>query len=879
VGEALLRGLALGWAFAAAAAAVGGGAGAQSAAPAGPPLVARVEVRSDAPLDAGELAGLIAIVPGEPLDEERVRRTLVRLRLAGLASEVEVLARQEPAGTVATVVLHADVRVDAVEITGETGLDPDDLAPLPPQRAGQPLREDRVVRGVYRLDEALEAQGYLDARVTLGVTVDPVTRRARVRYTLDAGERWRVRRVAVEGLAENVPLADALEALRSKAEEPYRSAAAREDPERLQRFLVRRGYRSARVEALPESRDPAARRVDLAYRVEIGPRFELEIVGAERKALEKRDLLPFLSEAGYDDALVLQAVALIRADYQQRGFYRATVTTEEEREEERLLLRLTVVPGPKLTLEEVVFEGNESFPAERLARLMATTPRRLLLPGSGRLVDEELTADLANLRSFYALEGFGEAKIGPPRIEESGETLQLAVPIVEGVRRRVGALTFSGVASLEREALERDLPIEAGGPFHRVRLEQAVDAITAAYEREGYRSALVSASVGWSDDRTLAAVHFAVLEGERTEVGAVILRGNRRTASDVVRRFVELDPGDPVSTESLLETQRALYRLGLFSRVDVSVPAAGGAGEAGEVVIEVEEGRTRSVAYGAGYDSEDGARGLFRLSEANLAGRAISVSLEAIVSQRQEVYRLIAQQPYLFRLPVTTTGALYRENEERTGFETTRRGAQLGLARDFGVLDARLTYDYRIVETIAEPDIELPREATDARVASFTPSLFLDRRDDPLDAREGWSLAASVERALPLFDADSEFRKLFGQATGYLPIGRLGVVALSVRGGAIENLRAATAEASGLDLVPVSERFFAGGRTSHRAFDRDELGIPGETLVVRGNEDVVPLGGGALALGSVEWRFPIAGPVGGTAFVDTGNVWRDWLDL
>ncbi len=79
--------------------------------------------------------------------------------------------------------------------------------------------------------------------------------------------------------------------------------------------------------------------------------------------------------------------------------------------------------------------------------------------------------------------------------------------------------------------------------------------------------------------------------------------------------------------------------------------------------------------------------------------------------------------------------------------------------------------------------------------------------------------------------------------------------------------------------MPVSERFFAGGRTTHRAFARDELGIPGETLLVTGREDVTSLGGGALLLGNLEWRFPIAGPVGGTLFSDVGQVWREAGDV
>ena len=51
----------------------------------------------------------------------------------------------------------------------------------------------------------------------------------------------------------------------------------------------------------------------------------------------------------------------------------------------------------------------------------------------------------------------------------------------------------------------------------------------------------------------------------------------------------------------------------------------------------------------------------------------------------------------------------------------------------------------------------------------------------------------------------------------------------------------------------------------------------------RAKRSVVPvafwifsLGGGALLLGNFEWRFPIAGPVGGTLFTDVGQVWREW---
>ena len=97
-------------------------------------------------------------------------------------------------------------------------------------------------------------------------------------------------------------------------------------------------------------------------------------------------------------------------------------------------------------------------------------------------------------------------------------------------------------------------------------------------------------------------------------------------------------------------------------------------------------------------------------------------------------------------------------------------------------------------------------------------------------------------------------------------------------------------------LVPISERFFAGGSTTHRAYKRDELGICGDTLLpvlpeeerglTRSIEDecanaidYVPVGGNGQLLFNFDYRFPIAGPIGGNVFFDFGNVWSDWRNI
>ena len=80
--------------------------------------------------------------------------------------------------------------------------------------------------------------------------------------------------------------------------------------------------------------------------------------------------------------------------------------------------------------------------------------------------------------------------------------------------------------------------------------------------------------------------------------------------------------------------------------------------------------------------------------------------------------------------------------------------------------------------------------------------------------------------------------------------------------------------------MPIAERFFAGGDATHRAYGRDELGIRGETLILKpSGTGFLPVGGDGLLLFNLEYRFPVFGDFGGTLFYDTGNVWADWRSI
>jgi outer membrane protein insertion porin family len=861
--------------------------------------VVALAVRSDVPLpDAAEVTALVPIAVGEPLTREGVRRALRNVQASGLATEIEVRAERAPAsdargaGVLVTVVLWANVQVEAVGFRGSLGVEEDVLRAAITVQAGEPLLEGRVLRSVYRLQDLYRARGYFTAVVRVEVDTEAARKLATVTFAVESGPRATIGAITFVGALQPPGNAEMLAALESRQGEPYLASRVRDDSERLRVFLVRQGYRLARVESAREVVQGAV--VELAYAVERGPLVEVRVQGGDLERLRKRGLLPFLADEGYDEALVLQAIDWIRRDLEEQGHARARVEKREERTAERWLVTLVVEPGPGFSLVDVSFAGNREVPASTLAGLMRTAPRRLLRPGSGRLVDQHLRDDLANLRSYYALEGYAKARIGPHRLVERGRELELVVPVFEGAKSVVDTLALEGLVHLDASWLLARLPLRAGGPFHPLLLDDAVNLVRSELLDRGFEQAQVVPSIAWNEERTRVGVVLTVYEGTQSLVDRVILRGNVRTRDDVVRRFVALRPGDVVARKDLLEVQRELYRLGIFSRVEVSLPRAGADAADRDVVVRLEEGRVRRLLYGVGYDSEDGASGLLGLSHHNLFGRALAAQLDVRASEREQQARVLFRQPFVGRFPVPVTYTLYRTDERQPAFESARQGAQVEAERRFGV-DRRsrlgLLYTYKIVGLdLLDSDASIDRSLRDIRISSLTPSLLLDRRDDPINPTRGFSMALQFEVASPLLLADEAFLKLFVQGTHQVPWRRT-VLATSVRLGAIEPASDEAPPDPSLPErlpaaeVPISERFFAGGRTSHRAYERDFLGLRGATLCARGDDcssrgsQFLPVGGNGLGLLNVDLRFPIAGDFGGTVFVDAGNVWPRWQDL
>ena len=170
-------------------------------------------------------------------------------------------------------------------------------------------------------------------------------------------------------------------------------------------------------------------------------------------------------------------------------------------------------------------------------------------------------------------------------------------------------------------------------------------------------------------------------------------------------------------------------------------------------------------------------------------------------------------------------------------------------------------------------------------------------RYNPGDPTTGDYLTAEYNVSLPALGANIGFNKFQVSYNRYFTFPKLRNTTIAGRtvfglANVFDNgQRFSPMQFPGLeDVLPISERFFAGGSTTLRGFDFEEAGprvvvVPQGTFrnqqgeIVSLNPFTIPFGGNALAITNVEARVPITDSIRAVPFYDGGNVFRRVGDL
>jgi outer membrane protein assembly factor BamA len=358
--------------------------------------------------------------------------------------------------------------------------------------------------------------------------------------------------------------------------------------------------------------------------------------------------------------------------------------------------------------------------------------------------------------------------------------------------------------------------------------------------------------------------------------------------------------------------------------------------ETKDLAIEVAERPWATLSQGLGFSIANGPRAFIEYTQPNVLGRALELSARGKVNYPLDQFRpdlagrgtadrvegradLGLRAPGLATLPLPAGARadLIGEILHRKAYDLRRVTAVTGL--DVGITSRAafsLQYELEVDEIekttstgfLTQADVERLRfDEGVTTLHAVRPSLSLDYRDNSAHPQRGWFAAAAVEWARSLGAADDEpffgllpgsdihtnLVKVSGVASGYVPVGRATVIALSLRGGRVFPL-------DGRSRTVIPRRFFLGGATTMRGYGEDEMiqqdvrerlasearlcattvtevGCTERGRRIAGGQRAVSEGGEAFVLGKAELRVRLRGSLEAGLFADVGNLWLDPL--
>jgi outer membrane protein insertion porin family len=697
-----------------------------------------------------------------------------------------------------------------------------------------------------------------------------------------------------------------------KAGDAYDARAAAQDIANINR-LGRFSYVGVQTSPNPDGS------VAVTYTVrELSLLSDVQVVGNKKKS--DRELLnAVMLKAGdaRDDFLIQQAREKIREIYHGSGYFLADVSVDPTLDETGILI-LRIREGPRIKVRVVEFEGNSAFPDELLESRVKTNTYFFIFR-KGLLSKEQLDEDEARLRDYYVDRGYLDVRVGRT-VVLSDDQKDAAVRFVidEGRQYTIRTITFEGHTVYPAEQLRQAMTFKVGDVYSPGKLTNTGrgyitdPALQDLYGKLGRIETVVRVERVFHPTEPMVDLKVTIGESKPYTVGAVIIRGNELTQDKVYRRHVRgIEPGRRFDSTGIARTEQRIRQTGLVDQRQpepVKVTILGEPqDDVRDALIEVKEGPTGSLSFGAAVSSDSGLFGAIDLTQRNFditdvpeswgeffsgrafrgAGQYFAITLQP--GNEFQRYQVSFREPYIFDSDYFLDTNAFYFTRIREKWNEERFGGTIGLGKRFGDVWSASVRTRMEQVTIDELDDDAPIDAFAVEGDSVIDSVgFYITRSTVTDRffpTEGTRWTAGIER-VGLLSSDYDFTRLSTEFDIFITVdedffGRKTVLSFSLDMGWIPDADEMTVTddmggTHSISETPLFERFYAGGHRSFRGFEFRGVG-PRGIRQDNGMLDDDPVGGNWQFLFGTEYNFPIyENFLRGVLFIDSGTVQEDF---
>lgn len=602
-----------------------------------------------------------------------------------------------------------------------------------------------------------------------------------------------------------------------------------------------------------------------------------------------------------DERKAHQSARKLTEFYQKTGYpdVQVSYTPIVDRDTGRAVLKFSISEGPRVFIKQIRFDGAKAFSQRRLQKLMKTRYRwwGSWLAGTGVLKDEEFKEDLEKIRDFYQSQGYMDAEVRTTRVERvSTRRMVIHVELFEGRQYRTGTIKIEGNKLFPTTDLERVLRMKTGTVFTPDGLNRDMRALENYYGARGYLDTIVRSSRLANIETGQIDLVYTIREGELTYIERIPIRGNTKTKSKVIRRELAVAPGDIYNTVKVDASVERLKNLGYFSKVE-AMPEPTTVPGRKDLVLSVEEQRTGSVTFGAGFSSIDNLVGFVELTQGNFdlfnwptftgGGQKMRLRLQ-LGTERKDYIVSFTEPWFLDQRLALGVDFFRRENTYQSDYYAEDRlGGAVRLEKALtGFIRAQLEYSLQDIELSVEPlaSEELRSQDGEYLRSALSLTFVYDSRNSVFLTTRGNRTEFSAELVGGPLGGDVSVYKLNAKSTFYFPFFNGHVLQLLAAIGVVDAFGdtagsgpTVTEIVNGVPVqrkvndVPIFDRYFLGGANTLRGFKYRAVG-PRDVLGE-------PVGGNTYCHATAEYTIPIVERVRGAIFFDIGNVWADSYEL
>lgn len=598
-----------------------------------------------------------------------------------------------------------------------------------------------------------------------------------------------------------------------------------------------------------------------------------------RGAIQWREGASFYREGYGEERDALQNL------YRSKGFMNTTVDiVVEPIAPGEVRVTYVIDEGSKAKISSIDFVGNDALSERKLKRTIKTRKRFLLL--GGRYNQDKFEADLLGVLTAYGDVGRLEAKIAATEFNYSpnGKKLGIEIAVAEGPEYHVESLGFSENFAFRDNELDPFTVVKPGDIHNRSRVTADAADIQRLYSTSGYINAQVAPLVTLNREKHTTAVTHQVREDELKYIKEVRITGNSITRDEVVRRNVELKPGERFDGSLYERTQRRLEGSQYFASTRLRTSDVEENDRFTNLLVDVEEGKTGDFNFGGAFNTDEGIGGFGELQLRNfditdwptLSGGGQIFSANAFIGTERTSYRIGLTDPEFFGYPFSVGVEVFDESFTGSGsssYTTDTTGASVRIGKRLSAYNSgSLTLSYNDtnledIDTFVDPEL---RELADpGSTLSLAFSFNRNTSNATRDPTKGSSHALDFEVAD--FGLDNDFLGFHHDSTFFYGVQRFPKISFSLR-----TRESILFPFGDKEFVPINERLFGGGTGTIRGYDFRDVGPRADTFNIEddGNIDVddEPIGGELRLLQSVEAKYKLTNILRLYAFIDSGGV-------